>query len=58
MKNVQKLKIRFWYYLCYFGSFLEYIGDKLETKGLDKLDEFDRSDPEALEYKRKKGWAL
>lgn len=53
---MKKLKINFWHWLFYWGSFLYQLGDWMETKGLDKLDDLTRNDPIALEYQRKKGW--
>lgn len=50
-------RINFWYGFFYFGTFLEHLGDQMSSKGLDKLDELDRSDPRFVrKYREKRGW--
>ena len=50
------LKINFWHWFFYFGTFLEYLGDRMENKGLDKLDDLTRDDPDAYTYQKRRGW--
>ena len=54
--NVKKLKINFWHWFFYFGTFLEHLGDQMGGKGLDKLDDLTRDDPDAYMYQKKRGW--
>lgn len=57
VNSMKKLKINFWYWFYYLGSFLYQLGDQMESKGLDKLDELDRSDPNFVrKYRKKRGW--
>ena len=53
---MKKMKINFWYRFFYFGSLLYHLGDWVESKGLEKLDDLTRDDPVALAYQKKKGW--
>ncbi len=53
---MKKLKIGFWYWFFYLGNFLYQLGDRMEGKGLDKLDDLTRDDPRALSYQKKRGW--
>ena len=52
---MKKLRIEFWYQIFYWGSFLYQLGDRMERKGFDKLDELVRDDPSALAYQKKRG---
>lgn len=53
---MKRLKINFWHWFFYFGTFLEYLGDRMENKGLDKLDDLTRDDPDAYTYQKRRGW--
>lgn len=46
--RMKKLKIKFWHFVFCFGTLLEDLGCWVGCKGLDKLDEIDRNDSDAL----------
>ncbi len=50
--NLKKLKLGFWYWFFYFGTCLYDLGDWMEGKGLDKLDELDRNNPGLVKQSR------
>lgn len=53
---MKRLKINFWHWFFYFGTFLECLGDQIENKGLDKLDDLTRDDPVTYTYQKRRGW--
>lgn len=50
---MKKFKINFWHWFFYFGTFIEYLGDRIVCKGLDKLDDLTRDDQDAYMYQKK-----
>ena len=55
---MKKLKIEFWYAVFWFGTFLEHLGERLDEKGLSKLEDLTRDDPKAEQYQKKRGMVL
>ena len=55
---MKKLKIKFWHRVFWFGSFLDYCGEKLMSKGIDESEAVFREDPKMVEYAKKRGMVL